>query len=156
MKAIDVARYFIALNADECKDEKSDLSKLKIQKLLYYAQGYYLALYNKPLFDEKILAWEHGPVVKEVYMGLQSKTNEIFIPTETYKMRADEIKKLKKNDKELIEDVFQLMGQYSAWKLRDKTHQEDPWVDNYKKGKKNIEIPLNDIKKYFKPYVEEV
>lgn len=137
MKAIDVARYFITLNDNECQDEKSDLSKLKIQKLLYYAQGYYLALYNKPLFDEKILAWQHGPVVKEVYKDLKPlnpKNN--FIPTDINKMEEDEIKKLGKNEKELIEDVFQLMGQYSAWRLRDKTHQEDPWRDNYKEGKK--------------------
>lgn len=155
MKAIDVARYFITLNDNECKDEKSDLSKLKIQKLLYYAQGYYLALYNKPLFDEKILAWQHGPVVKEVYQGLKPlNPNDNFIPTDTYIMRDDEIKKLGKNEKELIEDVFQLMGQYSAWRLRDKTHQEDPWRDNYKEGKKNIEISQNDMKKYFKHYVK--
>lgn len=157
MKAIDVARYFITLNDNECKDseEKSDLSKLKIQKLLYYAQGYYLALYNKPLFDEKILAWQHGPVVKEVYKDLKPlnpKNN--FIPTDINKMEEDEIKKLGKNEKELIEDVFQLMGQYSAWRLRDKIHQEDPWRDNYKEGKKNTEIPLSDMKKYFSEYVE--
>lgn len=155
MKAIDVARYFITLNDNECQDEKSDLSKLKIQKLLYYAQGYYLALYNKPLFDEKILAWQHGPVVKEVYKDLKplSPKNN-FIPTDINKMEEDEIKKLGKNEKELIEDVFQLMGQYSAWRLRDKTHQEDPWRDNYKEGKKNTEIPLSDMKKYFSEYVE--
>ena len=156
MKAIDVARYFITLNDNECKDEKSDLSKLKIQKLLYYAQGYYLALYNKPLFDEKILAWQHGPVVKEVYYSLESlpEPNANFIPTDKYKMSASEIKKLGKKEKELIEDVFQLMGQYSAWRLRDKTHQEDPWRDNYKEGKKNIEISQNDMEKYFRNYVE--
>lgn len=157
MKAIEVARYFITLNDKECQDEKSDLSKLKIQKLLYYAQGYYLALYNKPLFDEKILAWQHGPVVKEVYNGLKPlpKPNANFIPTDKYKMGNDEIKKLGKKEKELIEDVFQLMGQYSAWRLRDKTHQEDPWRDNYKEGKKSIEIPQSDMKKYFRQYVRD-
>lgn len=153
MKAIEVAKYFIALNDKECQDEKSDLSKLKIQKLLYYAQGYYLALYNKPLFDEKILAWQHGPVVKEVYKGFEANDN--FIPTDKYKMRDDEIKKLGKKEKELIEDVFQLMGQYSAWRLRDKTHQEDPWRDNYKEGKKSTEIPQSDMKKYFRQYVKD-
>ena len=158
MKAIDVARYFITLNDNECKDseEKSGLSKLKIQKLLYYAQGYYLALYNKPLFDEKILAWQHGPVVQEVYYTLKplNPNDNSILANEDNMMKEDEIKKLGKNEKELIEDVFQLMGQYSAWRLRDKTHQEDPWRDNYKEGKKNIEISQNDMKKYFKNYVK--
>lgn len=153
MKALDVAKYFITLNDKECVDEKSDLSKLKIQKLLYYAQGYYLALYNKPLFDERISAWQHGPVVEDIYNDFKSN-NGNFIPTNDYKMSDDEISKIGKDEKELIEDVFQLMGQYSAWRLRDKTHQEDPWIDNYKEGE-NKEISHSDMKKYFKQYIKD-
>lgn len=64
MRAIDVARYFLAL-ADE---EAGDLvSNLKLQKLLYYAQGFHLAMTGRPLFDEPIQAWMHGPVVPAVY-----------------------------------------------------------------------------------------
>lgn len=153
MKALDVARYLIALNDKECADEKADISKLKLQKLLYYTQGYYSALYDKPLFEEEIQAWQHGPVVKEVYQEFRSIDNN-FIPTEENKMSDEEIAKLDKNKRELIEDVFYLMGQYSAWKLRDKTHEESPWKDNYKEGEKDIVIPKNEIKKYFKQYVE--
>lgn len=153
MKALDVAKYFITLNDKECVEEKSDLSKLKIQKLLYYAQGYYLALYNKPLFDEKISAWQHGPVVEDIYSEFKTN-NGNFIPTNDYKMNDDEIDKIGKDEKELIEDVFQLMGQYSAWRLRDKTHQEDPWIDNYKEGE-NREISHSDMKKYFKQYIKD-
>ena len=43
------------------------LTNLKLQKLLYYAQAWYLANYQKPLFDEPIEAWVHGPVVVQVY-----------------------------------------------------------------------------------------
>ena len=51
MKAVDVAKYFITINGQKnSDDEGNNLSKLKLQKLLYYAQGYYLALYNKALF----------------------------------------------------------------------------------------------------------
>lgn len=155
MKALDVARYLITLNDKECtiKEEKNDLSKLKIQKLLYYTQGYYSALYDKYLFEEEIEARKYGPVVKKVYNEFK-KIEGNFVPTDKYKMGNEEIKKMNKEEKELIEDVFNLMGQYSAWRLRDKTHQEDPWKNNYISGKKNITIPKEDIKKYFKKYVE--
>lgn len=155
MKALDVARYLITLNDNECetKEEKNDLSKLKIQKLLYYTQGYYSALYDEYLFDEDIEARKYGPVVKKVYNEFKEIEGN-FVPTDKYKMGKEEIEQIGENEKQLIEDVFNLMGQYSAWRLRDKTHQEDPWKNNYIKGKKNIKIPKDDIKKYFKRYVE--
>ncbi len=151
MKALEVARYFITLNKEQCLDELIDLSKLKLQKLLYYAQGYYTALFNKPLFEENIEAWEHGPVVREIYDALKH-IEGIYIPTNIYAMSDSEIDLLDKNAKELIEDVFSVMGQYSAWKLRERTHNESPWENNYEKGQNKL-IPLEDIKSYFKPYV---
>ena len=42
-----------------------DLTNMKLNKLLYFAQGYYLKKYGRPLFDNAIEAWEHGPVVPE-------------------------------------------------------------------------------------------
>lgn len=151
MEALQVARYFITLNNLECKEEAADLSKLKIQKLLYYAQGYYLALFNKPLFEENIEAWDHGPVVREVYD--QFKQHEgIYVPTNAYRMNEAEQECIETDKRELIEEVFCLMGQYSAWKLRDKTHNEEPWLNSYETGKNNI-ISIAAIQSYFKHYV---
>ena len=63
-----VAKWFLYYNQAAIDSEDADLiSNLKLQKLLYYAQGCYLAIKGKPLFFEKILAWAHGPVVNEVY-----------------------------------------------------------------------------------------
>ena len=60
----DIAKYFLA-QADE---EIGDLiSNLKLQKLVYYAQGFYLALHDEALFPEDIEAWTHGPVVPVLY-----------------------------------------------------------------------------------------
>ena len=67
-------------------------------------------------------------------------------------MSDSEIDLLDKNAKELVEDVLSIMGQYSAWKLRERTHNESPWENNYEKGQNKL-IPLEDIKSYFKPYV---
>lgn len=61
--------------------------------------------------------------------------------------------------KETIEEVYELMGQYSAWKLREKTHNETPWLETYdEKNKSNAEaniIPKETIKKYFKNYIKD-
>ena len=48
-------------------DEGHIVSNLKLQKLLYFVQAEFLICYRKPCFREKIVAWDFGPVVPEVY-----------------------------------------------------------------------------------------
>ena len=43
------------------------VDQLKLQKLLYLAQGISLAVRDEPLFSDKIEAWRYGPVVRAVY-----------------------------------------------------------------------------------------
>ncbi len=64
MTAHEIAKYFVSLVDEEAGDS---ISNLKVQKLLYYAQGGYLAFHDEPLFPEAIKAWAHGPVVPQVY-----------------------------------------------------------------------------------------
>ena len=60
----DVADFFIELAGQE---EEGVITQLKLNKLLYYAQGVYLAKKGKPLFADPIEAWEYGPVVPSIY-----------------------------------------------------------------------------------------
>ena len=60
----DVADFFVYL-ANQLEDDQ--ISNLKLNKLLYYAQGTHLARTGKPLFENAIEAWQYGPVVPEVY-----------------------------------------------------------------------------------------
>jgi uncharacterized phage-associated protein len=61
--ASEVANYLVA----SFRDAGDPLTNLKLQKLLYYAQGWYLAIHDEALFDERIEAWPRGPVVPPVY-----------------------------------------------------------------------------------------
>lgn len=62
-----VADYIIAF----AHEHGDPVSNLKLQKLLYYAQAWHLALHDNPLFDERIEASVHGPAVPPVYGALQ-------------------------------------------------------------------------------------
>ena len=62
--AHDVAKYFLSLIDEDAGDT---ISNLKLQKLVYYAQGFHLALFDRPLFNEEVKAWMHGPVVPDLY-----------------------------------------------------------------------------------------
>ena len=137
--SINIANAFLALS----EPDKGDIiSNLKIQKLLYYAQGYYLALYGKRLFSEDLYAWQYGPVVQEVYHEFKNfGAGAIEVPTDFDSLNADEL--------ELINDINSLYGQYSAVKLMDMTHNESPWQNT----------PLNHVisdkllQEYFVNYI---
>jgi uncharacterized phage-associated protein len=117
-KAIDIAKTLISFANPEYGDF---FSNLKIQKLLYYAQGLSLALHQKPLFDEKIVAWQYGPVVEEVYHEFK-QYNGAIPPFEDYKSDF-----LTKEEIELLKEVYDVFGQFSATKLVEMTHSETPW-----------------------------
>ncbi|AIL31966.1 hypothetical protein IX83_00270 [Basilea psittacipulmonis DSM 24701] len=138
----DVAKYFLSLCND---DESGDLiSNLKIQKLVYYAQGFSLAIHNKPLFQEKIQAWMHGPVVPDLYNKYKKYENGA-LPTTDLNIDFD---KFSVEEKKLLDDVYDVYGQFSAWKLRNMTHDEMPWKSTYQLGKSN-EISNEVLKEYF-------
>jgi uncharacterized phage-associated protein len=59
----DVAAYILA--------EQGPVTHMKLQKLVYYCQGWHLAWDEKPLFDEPIEAWANGPVCPALYEVLQ-------------------------------------------------------------------------------------
>ena len=111
LTCFDVAKYFLSL----CNDEESGdlISNLKIQKLVYYAQGFSLAINNKPLFKEKIQAWTHGPVVPQLYNKYKDYGSGA-LPTTNLDIDFD---KFSDEDKELLDDVYDVYGQFSAWKL---------------------------------------
>ena len=71
-KATDIANFLVYLMSDSC----DDLTNLKLNKILYYAQGHYLKNYGKPLFEDAIEAWQHGPVVHSVYHSYKCFNNQ--------------------------------------------------------------------------------
>ena len=119
--AFNVAKYLLTLVEDDA-DEL--MSNLKLQKLLYYCQGFHLAMNNIPLFPEEIEAWTHGPVVPEVYHEYkQHGSNGIPMPS------GFDLSTLSQAEKEVVNEVYSYYGQFSAWGLRNMTHTESPWVD---------------------------
>ena len=118
-----ISKYILSLSAPDAGD---GISNLKLQKLLYYCQGIHLALYDRPLFTNNIEAWEHGPVVPEMYRKYKTYGPDnipISKDTDFSELYSDE------NAKDTIDEVFNVYGQFSAWKLRDMTHEESPWRD---------------------------
>ena len=69
VSAVDIAKFFLAMRP---------LSHLQLQKLVYLAYKEYLFKYKEPLFDEKIVAFQYGPVVEEVYQQFKRYGSEVI------------------------------------------------------------------------------
>lgn len=139
--AAQVAKWFLAHNRIASLEEGAEyISNLKLQKLLYYAQGSFLAVTGSPLFDDDIVAWEHGPVVKSVYQTYRKYGAEGIPFDEPFDMG-----KFSEEENALLTEVYDVFGQYSAWKLRNMTHEESPW----KETQRNEVISQEKIKDYF-------
>jgi len=142
MNALLVANYFI----DKAYEEEDLISNMKLQKLLYYAQGYHLAIHNSPLFEDDIEKWPHGPVVRNIYHEFKSFGSNAIAPIKDFDMSMypDEVV-------ELLEEIYSVYGQFSASALRNITHQETPWV----KTPDGDVISKKVMKAYFKKRILE-
>jgi uncharacterized phage-associated protein len=134
----EVAKYFLTLVDEDAGDL---ISNLKLQKLVYYAQGFYLALYDRPLFPEPLEAWIHGPVVPELFHTYKTYgAGAIPSPNDVDFSRYDPL------TREVLDEVYNVFGQFAAWKLRNLTHEEPPWENTPVGG----EISYKAMRDYFK------
>jgi uncharacterized phage-associated protein len=98
------------------------ISNLKLQKLLYYIQGWSLAIHDRPAFYETIEAWVHGPVVPNAFYAYRHyRWNSIDVPQGDIALPTEEITH--------VEDVLSVYGGFSATQLEAASHDESPWLD---------------------------
>lgn len=99
---------------------KQEITNLKLQKLLYYSQAWFLAIYGKPLFRERIEAWVHGPAVPPVFGEFKSyKWNSID--------RLCNEATLPASCRAHVDEVLGVYGGFGPKQLEILTHREDPW-----------------------------
>ncbi|NFG62399.1 DUF4065 domain-containing protein [Clostridium botulinum] len=155
-KAMEVAQYII----NRALDKDKNVSNLKLQKLLYYVQAAFLVDKKEPCFEDDIVNWKHGPVVKEVYDQYKEYSDRniteyqdgysIYEFDNDYNFVKRKItfdsNMIDQEDKNRINKVIDELLVLSAWNLVDKTHEEDPW-----KNTNRFDIISNDsIEDYFR------
>jgi uncharacterized phage-associated protein len=144
--ALDVAEYLLVYAGN-----KGDfLSNKKLQKLLYYAQAWYLVFYDKAMFHETIEAWIHGPVIPEVYKKYKHfGYDPISIPRK--ELREFRFPSSVRN---LIAEIHRVYGDHTASFLEDLAHSELPWIeargDSTLEEYSNTPISLITMKRYYR------
>ena len=109
------------------------MSNLKLQKLLYYVQGFHLTKRGGEAFFDAIKAWPHGPVVPVVYHRFKGFSWHEIEPVPA-------LPSLPEKTSELIDKVLDRLGLLSGVQLEDMTHAEPPWISA--RGKDPLGSPV--------------
>lgn len=147
--AENVAKYFVYLASRTPvgdNKEREGITNLKLQKVLYFAQAYFLAKLDRPLFTDRIEAWAYGPVIPTVYRKYRANKSNPLIDEEDKSTITDE-------DKKVLERIWETFGGYSAGKLVDITHGHTPWKDAYKSPTQVISN--KSLKEYYSPLLNK-
>lgn len=141
-QANTIAKYFINKASENVISEdgqKEGITNLKLQKMLYFAQAFFLVKTKKVIFSDKIEAWEFGPVIPSIYHEYKNYKNKPITGAYDLKIDAD--------DENLLNSVWEIFGQYSASHLVDMSHAHQPWKDAF--GSKDKTITPKSIEKYY-------
>ncbi|WPU08095.1 type II toxin-antitoxin system antitoxin SocA domain-containing protein [Pseudarthrobacter oxydans] len=143
----DVADYFLTRDADR---EEPDVTHLKLQKLLYFAQANYLASTNERLFNEDVEAFEHGPVVYRTYRKYNG-TRQILAASGTHV--AQQRVHVPEDVAHFLDAVWDKYKDCSAGQLRNLTHCQDPWKQHYMDNSYRVTIPDESMVSFFRQKV---
>jgi len=147
LTANQVADFFIRQADVQSGDV---ITHLKVQKLLYYAQGWHLALHDKQLFPESIQAWAHGPVCPTVWKRFKDHN---FNPL-TAENTISDGSELKVSEQTFLMEVWTVYGQFTAKRLEEMTHGEEPYLNARgnlpEYARSTAVIPQSAMKRYFK------
>jgi uncharacterized phage-associated protein len=151
--SLAIANEFIA----RAKREGRSLTHMHIQKLVYLAHGWNLAVNGKSLIEDDIEAWDFGPVVRKLYDALKQNTNrpvrqKIRWGDDTpFRSDDGEVAEADLSPKEeaVIEKVWSTYKNFEAFQLSALTHEHgSPWDEFYERGKNRV-IDNNKIWDYF-------
>ncbi len=120
-KASDILSYIV--------ENTEDITHLSAQKILYYCEGFYIAFFDTPLFNDTCYAHESGPI----YQGLSSSNRENI--------------NLLSTEKSVKDNVIKSFACYSGMMLTRMAKSEIPWILGNQQPSKYID--KQDIKTYF-------
>jgi uncharacterized phage-associated protein len=146
LNVLDLSEYVLSLLDVESGDT---ISNLKLQKILYYLQGHFLAVFDKPLFEEKIEAWKFGPVIGNIYQ--KYKIYDKCIPTDNLEY---DISNLTEDEINFIKNIYDIYSNFSAKRLVEMTHSEAPFRNAFGGDYTNNEITKESMKDFFVKQIE--
>lgn len=152
-----IANYFL---------NKGNVNPMKLQKLVYYAHAWHLAIYDGPLINEAVEAWQYGPVIPSLYHEFKHfGNNPITSKAQEHDHEGDIFDIAAPAEARIIgllDKIWEVYGKFTAVQLSNLTHKPDnPWSKTVEESKikngtliRNLDIPNDLIKEVFKGRLE--
>lgn len=122
MNIFDAAKYFLS-KVDE--EDGVLITHLKLQKILYYAQAWRLAIFNRRLFEDiEFQAWAHGPVSPEIFQEYRGYGYQPIPYPEDF-----DLAHYSREERDYLDQIWSLYGKFDAKYLEKLTHNEEPWLE---------------------------
>jgi uncharacterized phage-associated protein len=136
------------------KESNKQLTNMQLQKLVYFAHGWHLALTGEPLLADAVKAWNFGPVIPQLYNSLKTYGNDCI--TDMIKRKdslTDEPEIVEETQseyvKKLVQRVWDVYGHLQGLQMSNLTHAKDtPWDKTWNREKFSV-IPDELIKEHF-------
>ncbi len=109
---LDLASYIV--------NKLGSMSAMKLEKLTYYCQAWFLGWYHQPLVQCSFEDWANGPVNRELFSTHQGKYN---VSPHTYPLAHT----FTLSEQKVIDSVLSVYGDKTADWLSAQTHRELPW-----------------------------
>jgi uncharacterized phage-associated protein len=129
--------------------KQGEMTAMKLQKLVYYAQAWSTVWDESPLVKDRFEAWAHGPVSPRLYNAHRGK----FMVDVTLLKGLSDDRKLTRMQKETIDAVLDFYGNVTPDALSALSHHEPPWrearagMGSGERG--NQEITITAMRKYY-------
>ena len=167
-----VANYFL----DVAERQGGTLNPMKIQKLVYIAHGWHLAIRERPLIQESVEAWEYGPIIADLYhefkkfgnMPITERAIEIksgrtgggpfSINFSIEEPTIDDDSDDPEYTRRFLDRVWEVYGGFTAVQLSNMTHElGTPWHETKQlhRNKRSVSIPDETIAAYYRKRVDE-
>lgn len=138
------------------------IEHMKVQKLAYFAYGWWLALKNEPLLSESPQVWKYGPVFNSLYHSLSHFKGDRIKEPQKKSPFEEKIETIEDEEViKLIDWIWDRYSRYTAIELSDMTHSKGtPWREVAEESRfvvpRNFEIPQDKIMAFFKKEAEEL
>ncbi len=117
-----IANYFL----DRANAVGWEITPMKMQKLVYIAHGWNLAIHGEPLFGETVEAWRYGPVIPSLYQAFKKYGASVIVDHADGVVRP--VLDADASTKELLDKIMDVYGKMSALNLMQLTHTKgSPW-----------------------------
>ncbi|KAA6206042.1 MAG: DUF4065 domain-containing protein [Candidatus Tokpelaia sp.] len=156
-KAQDARAIANYLLDEALKRNITDITPMKLLKLVFLAHGWSYAFATVPLVRQQPQAWQYGPVYPEIYDAIRKygsaivtgriENKETGLPYE-----AD----LSAGQKDVVDKVLRTYGKRAAFELSNITHQPNsPWSRAIDSAGVYGVIPAEIMKTYYQNLAQE-